>query len=147
MKYLKLFETFDLTEEIVHDLLRDLSDDDIAVNVEFYNPDPLQTSEKRVLILLGNEESEIKKPLPLNVYLQNFISLNNYLEGEGYNFVNVCCWINPFDEMDFYIRPSTIHSFEDFIQLIENIEIQNQNLSEDKRKVFLVIDMFYQKLN
>lgn len=147
MKYLKLFENFGLNKELVENLLRDLSDDDIPVNVQFYNSNSPSSGAERILILIGNEESEIKKPLRLDNYTQNFISLNNYLKNEEYSFVNVACWINPFDEMDFYFRPTVVYSFEDFIELIENVEFQNQNLSGDKRKVILVIDMCYQNNN
>ena len=95
MRYLKtykLFESNDSTKEMVEDFLRDFSDSDIPVGVEMYQPDPLGSSEDRVLILIGDEiilfENQAKD-LPLYDNINNFISLNEYLIDEGYQLMSI----------------------------------------------------------
>ncbi len=143
MKHLRLFENFDTESDFqekvqhVNYFLQDISDDDIALSV--------QMTEERVLILVGNEDSEFITPIPLHKYKTNFIQLNDYLTDiAGYQFKNVACWINPENDVNTYRFPITIDEFGQFISKIEEIELENEN--SDSRQVFLVIDMMYQKI-
>jgi len=40
IKTFRLFESVEFVKDMVEDLLRDFSDDDIPVDVEIYQPDP-----------------------------------------------------------------------------------------------------------
>jgi len=74
IKTFRLFESVEFVKDMVEDLLRDFSDDDIPVDVEIYQPDP-NSEESRVLILIGDEDNmEQSKDLPLYENLNSFIS-------------------------------------------------------------------------
>lgn len=150
MRYLKtykIFESIDNTKEMVENFLRDgFSDIDIPVQVEMYQPDPLGSQEMRVLILIGDEDNmKQSKDLPLYENIDNFISLNKYLTGEGYQLKNIACWIKPHDEPITGQRPITITDFDKFISKIE--EIENWNLRHPAlwHKTFKLIDAYYTK--
>jgi hypothetical protein len=149
LKSYKLFESFDVDKEMVEDFLRDFSDEDIPVGVELYQPDPLGSSEDRVLILIGDEDNIIlAKDLPLYENIDNFISLNEYLIDEGYQLMSIACWIKPHDEPITGQRPITITEFDKFISKIEEIEDWNKRYPELWRKTlcpktFKLIDIYY----
>lgn len=153
MKYLKsykLFESVDSDKEMVEDLLRDFSDDDdIPVQVEMYQPDPLGSQESRVLILIGNEDNmgsfQHNKDLPLYQNIDNFISIDNYLTDEGYQLKSIACWIKPHNEPITGQRPITIFEFDKFISKIEEIENWNSRHPALWHKTFKLIDICYTK--
>ena len=149
MRYLKtykLFESNDSTKEMVEDFLRDFSDDDIPVGVEMYQPDPLGSSEDRVLILIGDEDNMVlSKDLPLYDNINKFISLNEYLIDEGYQLMSIACWIKPHNEPITGQRPITITEFDKFISKIEEIENWNRRYPALWHKTFKLIDICYTK--
>lgn len=152
MKYLidyKLFESVDSTKEMVEDFLRDFSDDDdIPVQVEMYQPDPLGSRENRVLILIGDEVGLFEnqaKDLPLYQNIDNFISIDNYLTDEGYQLKSIACWIKPHNEPITRQRPITIFEFDKFISKIEEIENWNSRHPALWHKTFKLIDICYTK--
>lgn len=147
MRYLKTYKLFESTEvvkDMVEDLLRDFSDDDdIPVEVEIYEPDPLGSEESRVLILIGDEDNLVEaKDLPLYQNIDNFISIDNYLTDEGYQLKSIACWVKPNNDQ---IRPITITEFDNFIIKIEEIENWNKTYPEDWHKTFKLIDICYTK--
>jgi hypothetical protein len=148
LKTFRLFESVEVTKEMVEDFLRDFSDDDIPVGVEMYQPDQ-NSSEDRVLILIGDEDNIIlAKDLPLYENIDNFISLNEYLIDEGYQLMSIACWIKPHDEPITGQRPITITEFDKFISKIEEIEDWNKRYPELWRKTlcpktFKLIDIYY----
>lgn len=151
MKYLKkykLFESVEVTKEMVEDFLRDFSDYDIPVEVEMYQPDQ-NSSEDRVLILIGDEDNMVTAvDLPLYQNIDNFISLHEYLIGEGYNLGSIACWIKPHNEPITGQRPISIDEFDKFISKIEEIENWNKRYPELWRKTlcpktFKLIDIYY----
>lgn len=142
-KTYKLFESNDIIKETVEDLLRDFSDNDIPVDVEIYHPDPT-SDEKRFLILIGDEDNLVlAKDLPLYENIDNFISLNEYLIGEGYELQSIACWIKPHNEPITGQRPITITEFDKFISKIEEIEDWNKRYPELWHKTFKLIDIYY----
>ena len=143
LKTFRLFESVEVTKEMVEDFLRDFSDDDIPVEVEMYQPDQ-NSSEDRVLILIGDEDNIIlAKDLPLYQNIDNFISLHEYLIGEGYNLGSIACWIKPHDEPITGQRPITITEFDKFISKIEEIEDWNSRYPALWHKTFKLIDIYY----
>lgn len=142
----KVFESTDNIKETVEDLLRDFSDDeDIPVEVEIYRPDPFGSKEDRVLILIGDEDNLVQaKDLPLYENIDNFISINDYLIGEGYQLKSIACWIKPHNEPITGQRPITIFEFDKFISKIE--EIENWNLRHPSlwHKTFKLVDIYYE---
>lgn len=150
MRYLKtykIFESIDNTKEMVENFLRDgFSDSDIPVQVEMYQPDPLNTSENRVLILIGDEDNMVQaKDLPLYQNMDNFISLHEYLIDEGFNLKSIACWIKPHNEPITGQRPITIFEFDKFISKIEEIENWNIRYPALWHKTFKLIDICYTK--
>jgi hypothetical protein len=146
LKSYKLFESNDSTKEMVEDFLRDFSDDDIPVEVEIYQPDPLGSSEDRVLILIGDEDNMVlAKDLQLYENINNFISLHEYLIGEGYNLGSIACWIKPHNEPITGQRPISIEEFDKFISKIEEIENWNKRYPGLWHKTFKLIDIYYTK--
>jgi hypothetical protein len=146
LKSYKLFESFDVDKEMVEDFLRDFSDEDIPVGVELYQPDPLGSSEDRVLILIGDEDNMVlAKDLPLYDNINNFISLNEYLIDEGYQLMSIACWIKPHNELITGQRPITITEFDKFISKIEEIENWNRRHPALWHKTFKLIDICYTK--
>ncbi len=144
LKSYKLFESVEVTKEMVEDFLRDFSDDDIPVEVEMYQPDPLGSSEDRVLILIGDEDNMVTAvDLPLYQNIDNFISLNEYLIGEGYNLGSIACWIKPHNEPITGQRPISIEEFDKFISKIEEIENWNKRYPGLWHKTFKLIDIYY----
>ena len=148
MKYLKkykLFESVEVTKEMVEDFLRDFSDDDIPVEVEMYQPDQ-NSSEDRVLILIGDEDNMVTAvDLPLYQNIDNFISLHEYLIDEGYNLGSIACWIKPHNEPITGQRPISIDEFDKFISKIEEIENWNKRYPGLWHKTFKLIDIYYTK--
>ena len=142
-KETKLFESNDKTEEMIKDFLRDFSDNDIPVEVEMYKPDPLNSEEERALILIGSETNESERHIftnivPLYENLQSIISLNDYLDDNGFEFVNVDCWIKNDDKPESE-EPKSIRfeNFDDFIKKVEdvnfgNLEFDKLNKEEEK---------------
>lgn len=149
MKWLKsyrLFESTDVEKEMVEDFLRDFSDEDIPVNVEMYQPDPLGSEENRVLILIGDEDNLVQAvDLPLYENINNFISLHDYLIGEGYNLGSIACWIKPHNEPITGQRPITITEFDKFINKIEEIGKWNKTYPALWHKTFKLVDIYYTK--
>lgn len=150
MRYLKtykIFESIDNTKEMVENFLRDgFSDSDIPVEVEIYQPDPLNTSENRVLVLIGDEDNLVEaKDLPLYQNIDNFISLHEYLIGEGFSLKSIACWIKPHNEPITGQRPITIFEFDKFISKIEEIENWNSRHPALWHKTFKLIDICYTK--
>jgi hypothetical protein len=165
LKSYKLFESVDSTKEMVEDFLRDFSDIDIPVEVEMYQPDPLfshwekGSEENRVLILIGDEDNMLtSEDLPLYQNIDNFISLHEYLLGEGYHLGTIACWINPHNEpitgqrdtlaiLPFTIRPTgnAIGEISNFIAKIEEIEDWNRKNPPNLHKSFKLIDIYYTK--
>ena len=148
IKPYKIFESVEVTKEMVEDLLRDFSDDDIPVDVEMYQPDPmgywLGSEENRVLILIGDEDNLIQaKDLPLYQNINNFISLNEYLIDEGYVLKSIACLIKPHNEPITGQRPITITEFDKFISKIEEIENWNKKNPGLWHKTFKLIDICY----
>ena len=141
IKKFKLFESNDIVKETVEDLLRDFSDNDIPVDVEIYHPDPT-SDEKRFLILINNYFLDAKD-LPLYENIDNFISLNEYLIGEGYELQSIACWIKPHNEPITGQRPITITEFDKFISKIEEIEDWNKRYPALWHKTFKLIDIYY----
>jgi hypothetical protein len=158
----KIFESNDITKETVEDLLRDFSDNDIPVDAEIYHPDPTRSStsttahyinifgcrdEKRFLILIGDEDNlAVSKDLPLYENIDNFISLNEYLIGEGYELQSIACWIKPHNESNHLLHnfhPTTITEFDKFISKIEEIENWNKRHPAVWHKTFKLIDIYY----
>jgi len=156
MKYLKpykLFESVDSVKEMIEDFLRDFSDEDIPVEVEIYQPDPLGTTEDRVLILIGDEDNMLSsKDLPLYENKDSFISLHEYLINEGYSLMSIACWIKPQNEpiggqRPFTARPTGvgIGEISSFISKIEEIETWNRKNPPILHKAFKLIDICYTK--
>ena len=141
LKSYKLFESVEVTKEMVEDFLRDFSDDDIPVEVEMYQPDPLGSSEDRVLILIGDEDNMVTAvDLPLYQNIDNFISLHEYLIGEGYNLGSIACWIKPHNAT---LQQMHIEEFDKFISKIEEIENWNKRYPGLWHKTFKLIDIYY----
>ena len=150
LKTYKLFESNDSTKEMVEDFLRDFSDEDIPVEVEMYQPDPLgpilKSKESRILILIGDEDNMLtSEDLPLYENIDNFISLNEYLIDEGYQLMSIACWIKPHNEPITGQRPITITEFDKFISKIEEIENWNRRHPALWHKTFKLIDICYTK--
>jgi hypothetical protein len=146
LKTFRLFESVEVTKEMVEDFLRDFSDDDIPVEVEMYQPDPLGSSEDRVLILIGDEDNMVTAvDLPLYQNIDNFISLHEYLIGEGYNLGSIACWIKPHNEPITGQRPISIEEFDKFISKIEEIENWNKRYPGLWHKTFKLIDIYYKR--
>lgn len=148
LKSYKLFESVEVTKEMVEDFLRDFSDIEIPVEVEMYRPDPLGSSEDRVLILIGDEDKvwlRKTKDLPLYDNINNFISLNEYLIDEGYQLMSIACWIKPHNEPITGQRPITITEFDKFISKIEEIENWNRRHPALWHKTFKLVDICYTK--
>jgi hypothetical protein len=152
MRYLKsykIFESNDIAKETVEDLLRDFSDNDIPVDVEIYHPDPT-SDEKRFLILIGDEDNlAVSKDLTLYENINNFISLNEYLIGEGYELQSIACWIKPHNESNHLLHnfhPTTITEFDKFISKIEEIENWNKRHPAVWHKTFKLIDIYYRTI-
>ena len=155
MRYLKsyrLFESTDVTKEMVENFLRDgFSDIDIPVEVEMYQPDPLGSEEDRVLILIGDEDNMLtSEDLPLYQNIDSFISLHEYLIGEGYHLGTIACWIKPHnepitDQRPFPVRPTGhgIGEISNFISKIEEIEDWNRKNLPNLHKSFKLIDICY----
>ena len=144
IKKFKIFESNDIVKETVEDLLRDFSDNDIPVDVEIYHPDPT-SDEKRFLILIGDVDCfpnnlVLAKDLPLYENIDNFISLNEYLIGEGYELQSIVCWIKPHNEP--IQRPITITEFDKFISKIVNYEDWTRYPGL-WHKTFKLIDIYY----
>lgn len=148
LKSYKLFESVEVTKEMVEDFLRDFSDEDIRVDVEMYQPDPLGSGEDRVLILIGDEDNIDmvgSKDLPLYQNIDNFISINDYLLDEGYQLKSIACWIKPHNEPITRQRPITIFEFDKFISKIEEIENWNSRHPALWHKTFKLVDICYEK--
>ncbi len=145
IKTFRLFESVEFVKDMVEDLLRDFSDDDIPVDVEIYQPDP-NSEESRVLILIGDEDNmEQSKDLPLYENLNSFISLNEYLIEEGYQLVSIACCIKTDHEPVSGKRPITITEFDNFISKIEEVESWNRRYPALWHKTFKLIDIYYTK--
>jgi hypothetical protein len=145
IKTFRLFESVEFVKDMVEDLLRDFSDDDIPVDVEIYQPDP-NSEESRVLILIGDEDNmEQSKDLPLYENLNSFISLNEYLIEEGYQLVSIACCIKTDNEPVSGKRPITITEFDNFISKIEEVESWNRRYPALWHKTFKLIDIYYTK--
>jgi len=143
LKTFRLFESVEVTKEMVEDFLRDFSDDDIPVEVEMYQPDQ-NSSEDRVLILIGDEDNMVTAvDLPLYQNIDNFISIHEYLIGEGYNLGSIACWIKPHNEPITGQRPISIEEFDKFISKIEEIENWNKRYPDLWHKTFKLIDIYY----
>ena len=156
LKSYKLFESNDSTKEMVEDFLRDFSDVDIPVEVEIYQGtafNPLGSSEDRVLILIGDEDNMLtSEDLPLYQNIDSFISLHEYLIGEGYNLGTIACWIKPHnepitDQRPFSVSPKAhgVGEISNFISKIEEIEIWNSENPPNLHKSFKLIDISYAK--
>jgi len=153
IKNWKLFESTEVVKDMVEDFLRDFSDEDIPVEVEVYQPDPLGSSEDRVLILIGDEDNMLtSEDLPLYQNIDNFISLHEYLLGEGYHLGTIACWIKPHnepitDQRPFPVRPTGLGIGEicNFISKIEEIENWNKRHPALWHKTFKLIDICYTK--
>lgn len=145
MRYLKTYKVFesgdsfesaDSVKEMIKNFLRDFSDDDIPVDVEAYHPYPPSTTENRALILIGNEDN-LKTTLPVYDNIDTFISLNEYLLGEGFEFENVACWIknNNISESEFVSKkPITIYDFDDLVKKIKNVNEGNVRVNKIKEE-------------
>jgi len=145
IKTFRLFESVEFVKDMVEDLLRDFSDDDIPVDVEIYQPDP-NSEESRVLILIEDEDNmEQSKDLPLYENLNSFISLNEYLIEEGYQLVSIACCIKTDNEPVSGKRPITITEFDNFISKIEEVESWNRRYPALWHKTFKLIDIYYTK--
>jgi hypothetical protein len=83
--------------------------------------------------------------LPLYQNIDNFISLNEYLIGEGYNLGSIACWIKPHNEPITGQRPISIEEFDKFISKIEEIENWNSKNPPISHKTFKLIDIYYTK--
>ena len=171
MRYLKtykIFESNDSIKEMVEDFLRDFSDEDFPVEIEIYQPDPLgRGSWGRVLILIGDEDNlsvnrleKTSEDLPLYQNIDSFISLHEYLIGEGYHLETIACWIKPHNEpitaenptmwvhqRPFSVRPTGhgIDEISNFISKIEEIEDWNEKNPPNLHKSFKLIDICYTK--
>lgn len=146
LKSYKLFESVEVTKEMVQDFLRDFSDEDIPVDIEMYQPDPLGSQEMRVLILIGDEDNmEHSKDLPLYENKDSLISLNEYLIDEGYQLGSIACWIKPHNEPITGQRPITIFEFDKFTSKIEEIENWNSRHPALWYKTFKLVDIYYTK--
>jgi len=147
------FRATEVVKDMVEDFLRDFSDEDIPVEVEVYQPDPLGSSEDRVLILIGDEDNMLtSEDLPLYQNIDNFISLHEYLLGEGYHLGTIACWIKPHnepitDQRPFPVRPTGhgIGEISNFISKIEEIENWNKRHPALWHKTFKLIDICYTK--
>ena len=157
MKYLKTYKLFennsvDLNKEMVENFLRDFSDSDIPVQVEMYQPDT-SNEEQRMLILIGDEDNMLTSvDLPLYQNIDSFISLHEYLIGEGYHLGTIACWIKPHNEpitgqRPFTVRPTGvgIGEISEFISKIEEIENWNSKNPPISHKTFKLIDIYYTK--
>ena len=149
-----LTESVDVEKEMVENFLRDgFSDIDIPVEVEMYQPDPLGSEENRVLILIGDEDNMLtSEDLPLYKNIDSFISLHEYLIGEGYHLGTIACWIKPHnepitDQRTFPVRPTGhgIGEISNFISKIEEIEDWNEKNPPNLHKSFKLIDICYTK--
>lgn len=154
LKSYKLFESSDSTKEMVENFLRDgFSDIDIPVEVEMYQPDPLGSEENRILILIGDEDNMLtSEDLPLYQNIDSFISLHEYLIGEGYHLGTIACWIKPHnepitDQRPFSVSPKAhgVGEISNFISKIEEIEIWNSENPPNLHKSFKLIDISYAK--
>jgi hypothetical protein len=105
------------------------------------------------LILIGDEDNMVlakSKDLPLYENINNFISLHEYLIGEGYNLGSIACWITvvaqkPHNEPITGQRPISIEEFDKFISKIEEIENWNKRYPGLWHKTFKLIDIYYKR--
>lgn len=143
LKSYKVFESTNVSKEMVRDFLIDFSDNDIPVDVDIHQ---LDRGESKVLIFIGKEDNLIQsKELPYE-NIDNFISLNNYLTDEGYSLKVIYCSINTHDVPGTGRRPTTIREFDEFISKIKEIERFNSKNSLSLHKSFKLIDFCYIKL-
>lgn len=129
LKPYKVFESVDSVKKMVEDLLRDISDNDIPVEVELESSGPSWYGEEKILILIGNDidwSSQTEKPsdLPLYENIHNLYEINDYLVGEGYHLESIALITNT--EVDDRIKRMTSYEFEDFIKNIKDIQEGNE---------------------
>ena len=136
MKYLKtykVFESVDSVKEMVEDLLRDISDEDIPVEVELESSGPSWYGEEKILILIGNDvdwssQTEKASDLPLYDNIHNLNEINDYLVGEGYHLENISLITN--SESDNRIKRLTSYEFSDLIKNIKDIQEGNNQFDK-----------------
>lgn len=136
MKYLKKFESYespvdDENIEIIRDILRDISDNDIDVNICQY------TDHDSISIEIGErafdsfKEENRESDHNLEKYLTNFISMNEFIENEldmyissidifAYHTLDGIRVI--YDGGQYDIRLNSFEHFLDELQKISNID-------------------------
>jgi|688.fasta_scaffold1391922_1 hypothetical protein len=150
MKYIKtykIFESKNPTEEFIEQIFYDITDSgDIPVGI--------QINDNRCLILIGDEDNPIAKDIPLHLYIDNLISLNDYMtdSNEGWTLKNIACWIKPtntfYDPTIGVIKikqPITAGDFNEFLEKIEEVKVWNENHPETEWKTFKLVDICYEK--
>ncbi len=141
IKSYKLFENseYDYPDKFIEEILFDITDNgDIPLRIE--------TTNNRCLILIGDEDNPIAKDIPLHLYIDNLISLNNYMtEDEGWELKNIACWIKPNNTPITGVRPITAGTFDSFLQKIEEVKIWNEKHPPIEWKTFKLVDICYEK--
>ena len=142
IKSFKLFENVDEIKETVENLLRDISDDDIPVDVAHFT---MVSDESKVMILIGEEDAIRPNSILLENYVDNFISLHNYLTEEGFQLKNFACWIKPTSVPVSGVKPITVNDFDKFLEKVEEIKEWNETHPPIEWRNSILIDIMYIK--
>ena len=149
IKSYKLFENSEFeTEKFIEEILFDITDNDIPIDISCFED---KKNNKligidRCLILIGDEDNPIAKDIPLHLYIDNLISLNNYMtEDEGWELRNIACWIKPANVPTTGVRPITARTFNVFLEKIEEVKTWNEKHPPIEWKTFKLVDICYEK--
>jgi hypothetical protein len=140
IKTYKIFESKNPTEEFIEQIFYDITDSgDIPVGI--------QINDNRCLILIGDEDNPIAKDIPLHLYIDNLISLNDYMTdpNEGWTLKNIACWIKPTNTPITGVRPITAGDFDEFLKKIEEVKVWNEKHPPIEWKTFKLVDICYEK--
>ncbi len=140
IKSYKLFENseYDYPDKFIEEILFDITDNgDIPLRIE--------TTNNRCLILIGDEDNPIAKDIPLHLYIDNLISLNEYMLDEDWELKSIACWIKPTNTPITGVRPITARDFDEFLKKIEEVKIWNEKHPPIEWKTFKLVDICYEK--
>ena len=147
IKSYKLFENSEFeTEKFIEEILFDITDNDIPIDISCFEDKKSGVWIDRCLILIGDEDNPIAKDIPLHLYIDNLISLNNYMiEDEGWELRNIACWIKPANVPTTGVRPITARTFNVFLEKIEEVKTWNEKHPPIEWKTFKLVDICYEK--
>ena len=99
------------------------------------------------MILIGEEDAIRPNSILLENYVDNFISLHDYLTEEGFQLKNFACWIKPSPGQTAVpvsgVRPITVDDFDKFLEKVEEIKQWNETHPPIEWKNFILIDIMY----